>query len=355
MKDRQPVVSVIMSVYNEKEEWIMESVNSILNQTFSDLEFIIVNDNPTNKECIDILEKVEKLDPRIVILTNEMNQGLSYSMNKAIQYSQGSYIARMDSDDISHPSRIRKQVDYLNSNKDISIVGTQIMMFGDKNKLWFNLTEHEELKAKLFFKCCIAHPSVMFRKSDLEHSKLYYDNNFRTAQDYNLWSRAILKLNIANLNEVLLLYRTHNKQVTNRKNEQQQNSFGISHLNLLKVILPLMSEEEIKISQYIWNNKDLETSNKQKSFYKLINKIIKANKLCNLFKPSEFDMPLVNILIKKRHNISLRCILMFIKYAFENSIFSVLKRKRRKIRIKHKITEDLRVNKIEWIESYIQK
>ena len=101
-----------MSIYSEEEEWIRESIDSILNQTFSDFEFIIINDNPNRDKNNSLLTEYTRIDNRIIIITNEENIGLTKSLNKGLEIARGKYIARMDADDISLPTRFEKQVDF---------------------------------------------------------------------------------------------------------------------------------------------------------------------------------------------------------------------------------------------------
>lgn len=330
MKDSRPIVSVIMSVYNEKEEWIMESVNSILNQTFSDLEFIIVNDNPTNKDCIDILEKVEKLDPRIHIMTNERNSGLAYSMNRAMEIAKGKYVARMDADDISLPTRLANQVEYLDRHKDISILGTQIKMFGHQEKYWINLSSPKEIKAKMFFKSCIAHPTAMFRIETLQKYNLFYDETYKSTQDYDLWSRALFNVKLANLNKILLLYRIHEKQTSIAKKKEQESNFQNSQLNLLSNLIEDLSVEQRELSKYIWNGEKLESIEDQKKFKDLVLEIIEKNRALKVFDPKEFEVPLINILVKKQYHKDMSNYMLLAKRAVANNLFYTIFRKMRK-------------------------
>jgi glycosyltransferase involved in cell wall biosynthesis len=105
-----PKISVLMSVYNEPESIILESVNSILTQTFSDFELLIVNDNPQNHEVEAILERIAKMDSRIRIIKNERNVGLAISLNRAADVAKANYFLRMDSDDVSMPNRFEKRI-----------------------------------------------------------------------------------------------------------------------------------------------------------------------------------------------------------------------------------------------------
>ena len=196
-----PKISVVMPVYNTKEEFLREAIESILNQTYSDFEFIIINDGSTNN-AEDVILSYK--DNRIVYIKQE-NQGIVGALNNGILAAKGEYIARMDSDDISLPYRFEKQVNFLDSNPQISILGTWFECFPQKR-----IIKHPEIpKLTDFIKiCCIGHPTVMMRLADLKKYNLLYDNRLK-CEDYELWSRAIKYLNFYNLQEVLLKYRVH--------------------------------------------------------------------------------------------------------------------------------------------------
>ena len=214
-------ISVIMSVYNTQPDWLKESIDSILNQTYSNFEFIIVNDGST--EDIDSVINSYN-DSRIVYIKQE-NSGLPVALNKAISVAKGEYIARMDSDDISVLDRFQKQVKYLEENPGVSVVGG-----------WFENTMTKKVfeapaevsYLRLLYSCCMVHPSVMFRKKDFEKYEYKYNENFRVAQDYELWSRVIRNLKMANIQEVLLKYRWHDKNASVlRKKEQEGNAYKV--------------------------------------------------------------------------------------------------------------------------------
>ena len=245
-------ISVIMSVYAEPVEWIEEAINSILNQTFKDFEFIIVNDNPRREENKKLLNAYKSLDYRVVILENNENIGLTKSLNKAIEISKGKYIARMDADDISLPTRFEKQVDFLEKNVDYIVCGTDIRFFGEANfKFPSGMIRFgdEKIKAQLIRNTCFAHPTVMFRKESLLEKGIRYDETFIQAQDYKLWCDLSYFGKYQNINEILLNYRINNQQVS-KKSGKSQNKNGneirrtyMSNFLSLDTIEELSSEE----------------------------------------------------------------------------------------------------------------
>lgn len=214
-----PKVSVIMPVYNG-DKYLREAVDSILSQTFTDFEFIIINDGSTDRTR-EILESY--YDQRIR-LVHQKNIGISASLNKGINLARGEYIARMDADDISLPDRFLKQVSFLDLNPDITVCGTWLSFFNTSKtfQTWKTSTNYNEVKCNLLFGCDVAHPSVFIRKADIIKNKLFYKENFVCAQDYELWVRISAKLKITNIGEVLLKYRIHNNQIGYTSNSMQE-------------------------------------------------------------------------------------------------------------------------------------
>ncbi len=161
------LVSVIMSTYNEKLEWIKRSVNSILSQTYRNIEFIIIVDKPDRKDIIDYLEACKKKDSRIVLEINEKNLGLIKSLNKAIALSTGEYIARMDADDISHLGRLKKQLEYINEKK-LDLIGSNINLVKEDGEVFSTtdkLLTHKYLKKLLAGGTIgIVHPTFFGRR-----------------------------------------------------------------------------------------------------------------------------------------------------------------------------------------------
>ena len=214
---KMPKISVVMPVYNTKKEFLCEAVESILNQTFSDFEFLIIDDGSTDpcvKETVSTYH-----DPRIKYFYKD-NSGVSDTLNFGLSKATGKYIARMDSDDISVPVRFEKQVAFLDSHPDVSLVGCWIEYFPEK-KVWRTISEPRILD--FLQGSQLAHPAVMFRKEDFEAKGLKYDKNLPCAQDYDLWSRAIMTgIKMANLQEILLNYRWHSNNISHTKKELQE-------------------------------------------------------------------------------------------------------------------------------------
>ena len=210
---KMPRVSVLMPVYNVKEEYLRASIESILNQTFTDFEFIILDDCSSNN-----VEEIVKSygDDRIRFYRNSENLGIAKSRNKLMDLARGEYSALMDNDDISHPERLKKQVDFLDNNPDISILSTAYETFPEKHII----VHPKSVRYLDLFRCCvITHPSVMYRTGSLREYKLKYKESYICSQDYELWARAIRYLKIANLDSVLLRYRLNPKSITQKRQD----------------------------------------------------------------------------------------------------------------------------------------
>lgn len=213
-----PKVSIVMPAYNA-EKYINETINSILNQSYKDFEFIIINDGSSDRTKEIILSYS---DERIVYLENEKNSGIVVTLNKGLEKASGEYIARMDSDDISLVNRLEKQVEFMDKNLDVGVLGTGICVFGDSinDQERVFTTNSEQLKAELIFNSCIAHPTVMIRSSILKNNNLNYSEEFAGAEDYHLWWRIAKVSKIATLPDILVKYRLHASQITKVKDER---------------------------------------------------------------------------------------------------------------------------------------
>lgn len=209
-------ISVLMPVYNTKGEYLREAIESILNQTYTNFEFLILDDGSTEETTINTLNFYAKKDSRIRIIKG-IHKGLGNALNKLIEESTGEYIARMDSDDISFPQRFEKQIKYLEKHPDVSILSASYTTFPKEKTV--KLPEKVGY-LDLFESCCIAHPCVIFRKSDFDKYDLRYNETLDVSEDYELWSRAIRFLKFANIQEPLLKYRMLNNSLSRSKKDK---------------------------------------------------------------------------------------------------------------------------------------
>lgn len=215
-----PCISVIMSIYNEPSDWLLLSIDSILNQTYKDFEFIIINDNPKRLDNDKIIEEYLSKDERIKIIKNDTNIGLTKSLNKGLKAARGKYIARMDADDIALPYRFEKQIDFLESNSGCIVLGSNVIFIGKKGKSKLPLS-NTDIKQFMLIDNPMYHPTVIFRNSIIKENGLYYDESCKFSQDYNFWCRLIQYGEFKNLSTPLLKYRFSNSQITKTKRDEQ--------------------------------------------------------------------------------------------------------------------------------------
>lgn len=216
------LISVILPVYNVAL-YIKESVASILNQTISDFELLIIDDCSTDN-TLSIIQEIK--DERIKIITKEKNSGLIHSLNLGFKLAQGKYIARMDGDDISVNNRFEKQLDILEKNPDIKVCGCWLQEFGKSNRLVKHKEYHEEIKARLLLSCSMSMGTIMLEREWV--GNVLFDETKKHVEDYDFWSRVAWIGEFYNIQESLYLYRVHEMQVsTQYKSIQLQGDIEI--------------------------------------------------------------------------------------------------------------------------------
>ncbi len=241
--NKSPMISLIMSVYNG-EDYLAEAIESVINQSFTDWELIVINDCSTDSTG-KILTKYESLDARVKVHTNEVNLRLPSSLNKALELAKGKYIARMDADDICLPDRLQKQFDFMEKNGDVSLSSCRFMTL--KNGVVSSggcggKVDFESIKALLLVTNPILHPGIIAKSEVIK--KLGYDKNFTCTEDMELWTRFVLageKVQI--LPEYLMIYRLHDKQITETTLEKQRTEIIAVQKNYLAKLLEPMNEE----------------------------------------------------------------------------------------------------------------
>ena len=206
-----------MPIYNGSE-FLSEAIESILNQTYSDFEFLIIDDCSTDQSINQVKSYNDK---RIQLIVNEKFIGQSTTLNKGLRLTKGEYIARMDQDDISMPNRFKKQLEFMVDNPEVDVCGSWLQLMGKHDGILELDTDSERIKINLLTNQNLAHPAVMIRKSTLVKCNLNYNPTFSVAQDYDLWVRMFEYCSFANLPEPLLRYRMHDDQSS--INLEQQN------------------------------------------------------------------------------------------------------------------------------------
>lgn len=212
-----------MSIYNESELELRESIDSILQQSFRDFEFIIIVDNTKNVAIVQLLEKYKDSDNRVNVIINNTNLGLAKSLNTGLENATGRYIARMDADDISTPERLQIQFDYLEHHPDCAAVSANRIDINEKSEALGKETKFllsdEQVKKIMPYGSVIIHSTVMIRKVVID--SLHGYRNMRAAQDYDLWLRMISSgYTIHIMPEKLIKFRIRSNSISN------QNFFG---------------------------------------------------------------------------------------------------------------------------------
>lgn len=216
-----------MSVYNG-ERYVKEAVKSILAQTYRDFEFLIVDDCSTDKTST-ILQDLTKQDPRVHVIKNPINLGLTKSLNKILKQAQGIFVARMDADDIALPERLEKQLQFLENDPRVDIVGTAYAWIDEQGNVLGQKNvpcSHQEIHKTLIQANPFLHGSILIRKSTLDATN-GYNEHYKKAQDYDLWLRLSSTCRFANLPEVLMQKRM-TKNMISFNNEREQIQFALN-------------------------------------------------------------------------------------------------------------------------------
>jgi len=307
-------ISVLMTVYNDYL-FLEEAINSILVQTFSDFEFLIVVEFNSSPKVIKIIEKYKSIDSRIKIFYNSKKLGISGSLNKGIRLSSCEYIARMDSDDVCIENRLERQLKFMENNKSITILGTNATFIDEHGKKIGKRDDYpisdELIKSNLIFYCVLRHPTIMLRKKNIIDNNLFYDESYFATEDYELWNRAVKKVKFANMNEVLLEYRWYNFNATHTRDKE-----GIFNYN--KVIKRNLSQLQVFLSDYeIYllsphsNVLNFKNFTKLLPFYNSIYKtLISKNSFMGIYEKKSFCKVLNKRMYWKKHMLRLLIVLI---------------------------------------------
>ncbi len=257
-----PAISVIMSIKNDEGDYLSQSIESILNQSFKEFEFIIILDG-SDRGTIKKVEYYKNLDPRLRIFYQE-NLGLTKSLNIAIKKSRSDLIVRQDYDDVSDLNRLDFLYKYMIKNLDIVLLGSNCIKINNNNKIIGKIKvecNYKKLKKKILYFNPLIHPSVIFRKNILKEFN-FYNENYIVSQDYELWSKVSKKYKIANINQYLLKLRMHKNSVSSSNNFlQRKNSFLINVKNNFKKyekIIDANIEADLFYIKKLFNNDDKE-------------------------------------------------------------------------------------------------
>lgn len=249
------LVTVFIPMYNS-ETYIKETLESIINQTYTNIEILIIDDGSTDRS-VEIINEFK--DKRIRLLKNESNKGIPYTRNRGLKNAKGKYIAIMDADDISIKDRIEKQVNYLENNHNIDVVASNIQCLTNSkiknfiyeiNSVFKKGLNEKQVECSMLFSSPIANPSSMIRKETIEKLNLSYDEECFVAQDYNFWADMILRnCKLVVMKDILLKYRTGHMNITkssslNKKNMRKNIIFNIKDKILKYYKIELTKDEK---------------------------------------------------------------------------------------------------------------
>lgn len=159
-------LSVLLPVYNTRSDWLTVAIESVLNQTYREFELLLLNDGSTNPDTLATLAAFEKADDRVRLIHNPENMGLAKTLNRGLTLARYDWVARMDGDDISEQQRFERQLAYLETHPEVSVLATALTTFGDQNEVLHYVEHHEDIAATmLWWGCCIPHPTVLYRKA----------------------------------------------------------------------------------------------------------------------------------------------------------------------------------------------
>ncbi len=272
-KDVTPLISVIMSVYNE-ERFLKEAIESIQKQTVQDWELIVVDDGSTDRTRT-ILE--EYTDSRIHVVFNDENRGLTANLNHALELTRGTYIARMDGDDISHEDRFEKELIYLQAHPELMLISCRTETFGTVKLRSDVQGEPEYLRCRMLVRPVLAHPGFFVRGEVFRELGYRYDESFRQAQDYELAARLTRKYSIGVCPEVLLEYRAHEGQVSSKSGSSQFVNADRVRTFLLRELGIELTEDEWKDYHCLVREDRIEDPEVFCRVMRIVNKILRQN------------------------------------------------------------------------------
>jgi glycosyltransferase involved in cell wall biosynthesis len=292
-----PKISVVMPAYNA-EKYIGEAIESILNQTFSDFEFIIIDDGSSDG-TVEVVKSYT--DPRIRFYQNEHNMGVAATLNRGLDLATGEYIARMDSDDISLPGRFEKQVAYLDGHLEVVVLGTSYIAFGDllEDSKFQCEANAKKARVELLFSPCVAHPTVMMRRNILMKYHVKYRVEYEGTEDYALWWDLSQYGEVLSLTEPLFRYRVHANQASQIKDTIRLKRYSdfVSE-RMRRFSIKLTPEEEMIFFCYTSGKANQFSKKESIIFCDVLNRIRIANVSIGFFNQTALERKMRYVLME---------------------------------------------------------
>lgn len=289
-----PAISVIMPVYNAGK-YVEEAIQSILDQSFSDFEFIIINDGSTDNSLSAI--KSFK-DNRIRIIVNKTNIGNYPSRNKGMSMASGKYICVMDADDVSFRERLETQFGFMETHHEVGLAGSGFRHYRIETDI-YREENYERIKVLLFRNICFIHPTIIMRHEFMQKFNLRYDERFLYAADYDLIVRAARFFPVTNITKILHYYRIHGNQISSAHSQKQSEYVREINIDQLRYIgiNPDKAETELHIN--FIKGRQTEYCNKE-SLYAWIHKILNSNRKGRFYDNDELESSLNALLLLQK-------------------------------------------------------
>ncbi|MDI5898170.1 glycosyltransferase family 2 protein [Flavobacterium yafengii] len=285
----KPKITVLLPVYN-CELYVQMAVESILNQSYADFELLIIDDASTDA-TVAILKRFD--DARIQLIEKPVNSGYTNSLNYGLQLAKGEYIARMDGDDISNPSRFAQQIAFLDVHPEVVVCGTSYKIIGNDKRIELPET-HDAIKIGLLWGNCISHPSVMIRKKVLDDYAIQYDTSREPAEDYDMWVRLLSLGKMHNLQEVLFEYRLYGNQVSRKRAEEQKKNDVLAKFEMLDYLDLQWDNQEYEFLERQFGKTEV-VSFKELKIFKQIQKKLEIANISGFFESKKFNQYLIDL------------------------------------------------------------
>ncbi len=279
MNSEKAFVTIILPVYNA-EKHLNEAIDSILHQSYSFFELVLINDGSSDRSEEIILAYSDR---RIRYIKNAQNIGLIDTLNLGFSLAQGKYIARMDNDDIALPDRIEKQVAFLESNPNIGLLGSGYTIFGDKNEVVNYPKNNDDLKLATLFYNPFCHPSIILRKQIMDDNNLRFKKEYIHAEEYKLWTELLFLTECHNLEDNLLMYRSHASQISRVHRQAQLEKTTLIQKEYLKNAGFELSDRGFKSIFSIASKSTLNNPDAVLERLESLEKVVKQNEKIHFF------------------------------------------------------------------------
>lgn len=285
-----PLVSVIMANYNTNLEYLKEAIDSIYNQTYKNIEIIMIDDGSNNEP-----EKIYNLyDNKFKVVYNKENLGVTKSRNISLEMVKGDYIFIMDSDDIAYPNIIEEQIKYFNNNPKVNVLGVGLEVFGDMQYIFIPKVykPREKQHVKYFFgNYGLQHPGTMLKKEFIEKFNIKYNERYKKALDYELFAECSKYTSINIIEKPLMKYRRHKQQISTGGRGEQDYYANLIRLDKMQTLIHECNENDKELHLKLCNNElDIPII----ELNKWVKKLIKSNRKKRIYKQDLFERELKN-------------------------------------------------------------